>query len=86
MISKLVKFNTLSFILCAGGRIYCVNGPQMFGGDKVQVYEFEFASGQLLHTFSPRNQVINPLTPRRTLVAPFTKISILRRDHQKNFL
>ena len=28
-------------------------------------------------------QEINPLTPRRTLVSPFTEISILRRDHQK---
>ena len=41
----------------AGGRIYCVNGPQFFGQHKVEVFEFEFATGQLLRTFSPRDQV-----------------------------
>ena len=35
-----------------------------------------------------KKRSLNPLTPSRTLVAPFTKNfnSILRRDHQKNFL
>ena len=33
-----------------------------------------------------RYNIFNLLTPRRTLVFPFTEIYILRRDHQKNFL
>uniref|UniRef100_A0A6A7G7G2 Peptidyl-glycine alpha-amidating monooxygenase B-like n=1 Tax=Hirondellea gigas TaxID=1518452 RepID=A0A6A7G7G2_9CRUS len=39
-----------------GGRVYCVNGAQMFGSHKIEVFELDFASGQLLSSFSPNNQ------------------------------
>ena len=48
---------TDDYVTVAGGRVYCVNGPQQFGGHKVQVFELDFATGQLLATFSPNNQV-----------------------------
>nr|XP_053650445.1 peptidyl-glycine alpha-amidating monooxygenase A-like isoform X1 [Cherax quadricarinatus]XP_053650446.1 peptidyl-glycine alpha-amidating monooxygenase A-like isoform X1 [Cherax quadricarinatus] len=39
-----------------GGRLFAVNGPQMFGSHQISVFEVDYNSAKLLGSFSPNKQ------------------------------
>ncbi|KAG7168660.1 Peptidyl-glycine alpha-amidating monooxygenase-like [Homarus americanus] len=47
---------SLSYTPAFGGKLFTVNGPQMFGLQKLSVFEVSFTSRELQGAFSPNNQ------------------------------
>ncbi|XP_064111152.1 peptidyl-glycine alpha-amidating monooxygenase B-like isoform X2 [Macrobrachium nipponense] len=47
---------SVSYTPAYGGKLFAVNGPQMFTTQKVLVFEVDFTSGELQGAFSPNNQ------------------------------
>ncbi|XP_047741152.1 peptidyl-glycine alpha-amidating monooxygenase B [Hyalella azteca] len=48
---------TVAYSPVNGGRLFCVNGPSLYGQQqKIEVFQLDFSSGQLLSAFSPNDQ------------------------------
>lgn len=52
----LIKYIYIYIFFVTGGKIFVVNGPQMFGQQKLEVYEVSYPSGELITSFSPHNR------------------------------
>lgn len=59
---------SVSYTPAYGGKLFAVNGPQMFTTQKVLVFEVDFTSGELQGAFSPNNQGLS--NPHDIVVSP----------------
>ncbi|XP_068214984.1 peptidyl-glycine alpha-amidating monooxygenase B-like isoform X3 [Palaemon carinicauda] len=59
---------SVSYTPAFGGKLFAVNGPQLFTTQKVLVFEVDFTSGELQGAFSPKNQGLS--NPHDIVVSP----------------